>query len=95
MRRIASNEKFKININIVILILILIIIQDEIIIVNQINENQEILNYREIDFSLTKIYNPKSNLLTIILAIHLLLTIISVTKMVKHNKGPLRKINYE
>lgn len=39
IRKIPSNEKFKIKINIVIILLIITIISDKILIDNQINEN--------------------------------------------------------
>lgn len=93
IRRIASNEKFKTKINVVLILIIIIIISDEIIFNNQIIENQELLQRRNLNFSITKIYREKSIILTIILVLYLLLTIISVTKIVKHHKGPLRAMN--
>nr|YP_010582919.1 NADH dehydrogenase subunit 6 [Aguriahana triangularis]UGN61339.1 NADH dehydrogenase subunit 6 [Aguriahana triangularis] len=93
MSSIASNEKFKIKFNMIMLAIILIIIYDEMMFENQINENQEFLKTNNFNFSLTKIYNEKSMMLTIMLVMYLLLTMISVTKMVKHHKGPLRSIN--
>nr|WRY72393.1 NADH dehydrogenase subunit 6 [Agnesiella irma] len=93
MSSIASNEKFKTKINIILVFLIMIIISDEMIINNQINENQEMILTNNLNFSMTKIYSEKSMMLTIMLVLYLLLTMISVTKMVKHNKGPLRAMN--
>lgn len=93
IRRIASNEKFKPRINVVLILIIILIISDEIIFRNQIIENQELLQRRNLNFSITKIYSEKSIILTIMLVLYLLLTIISVTKIVKHHKGPLRAIN--
>nr|YP_010582971.1 NADH dehydrogenase subunit 6 [Vatana ogromna]UGN61417.1 NADH dehydrogenase subunit 6 [Vatana ogromna] len=93
MSSIASNEKFKTKINMTMIFLILIILLDEMIMDNQINEFQEFINTNNMNFSMTKIYNEKSMMLTMMLVLYLLLTMISVTKMVKHHKGPLRKIN--
>nr|YP_010582906.1 NADH dehydrogenase subunit 6 [Aguriahana juglandis]UGN61326.1 NADH dehydrogenase subunit 6 [Aguriahana juglandis] len=93
MSSIASNEKFKININMIFVMLIMLIISDEMLISSQINEKQEITETGNLNFSLTKIYNEKSMMFTVLLVLYLLLTMISVTKMVKHNKGPLRVIN--
>nr|ATF28666.1 NADH dehydrogenase subunit 6 [Typhlocyba sp. EMHAU-15062510] len=93
MSSIASNEKFKININMIFIMLIMLIISDEMLISSQINEKQEITETSNLNFSLTKIYNEKSMMFTVLLVLYLLLTMISVTKMVKHNKGPLRAIN--
>nr|QZZ18302.1 NADH dehydrogenase subunit 6 [Eupteryx adspersa] len=94
MSSIASNEKFKININIVLVMFIMLMIYDEMMIQYQINENQELICSNNMNFSLTKIYNTKSMMITIMLVLYLLLTMISVTKMVKHHKGPLRAISY-
>nr|WRY72484.1 NADH dehydrogenase subunit 6 [Aguriahana wutyshana] len=93
MSSIASNEKFKMKINMTMVAIIFIILTDEMLLENQINENQELMKTNNLNFSLTKIYNEKSMLLTIMLVMYLLLTMISVTKMVKHHKGPLRAIN--
>lgn len=93
IRRIASNEKFKVKINLTIILIYIIIFYDQIIIEYQINETQNILLTNSFNFSLTKIYNKKSIFLTILLVLYLLLTIIAVTKIVKHHKGPLRAIN--
>nr|UFK32223.1 NADH dehydrogenase subunit 6 [Aguriahana sp. 1 BY-2021a] len=93
MSSIASNEKFKMKINMMMIIIILIIITDEMMLENQINENMELMKTNNFDLSLTKIYNKKSMMMTIVLVLYLLLTMISVTKMVKHHKGPLRAIN--
>nr|UGN61378.1 NADH dehydrogenase subunit 6 [Typhlocybinae gen. 1 sp. 2 BY-2021a] len=95
MSSIASNEKFMININMTLMIIIMLTVQDELMIINQMNEDQEMMKPNEMNFSMTKIYNNKSMMLTIMLALYLLLTMISITKIVKHNKGPLRKMNYE
>nr|WRY72445.1 NADH dehydrogenase subunit 6 [Typhlocyba bilaminata] len=93
MTSIASNEKFKLKFNLTMLIMIILILFDEMFISNQINETQEIMSTNNFNLSLTKIFNNKSMLMTILLVMYLLLTMISVTKMVKHHKGPLRAIN--
>nr|WRY72419.1 NADH dehydrogenase subunit 6 [Eurhadina rubra] len=90
MSSIASNEKFKFKLNLTLLIIILVMISDEMMMQNQINEIQEINETKNLELSLTKIYNNKSMMMTILLVMYLLLTMISVTKMVKHHKGPLR-----
>lgn len=97
IRRIASNEKFKLKINLFLITIIIIIYLDEIILENQTNENQNLFFQRNNDLTLIKIYNSKSIIVTIILVIYLLITIISVSKIVKHYKGPLRafKNKYE
>nr|YP_010582958.1 NADH dehydrogenase subunit 6 [Typhlocyba choui]UGN61404.1 NADH dehydrogenase subunit 6 [Typhlocyba choui] len=93
MTSIASNEKFSLKINLSIMILIVLIIFDEMMISNQIDETQEILKTNNFNLSLTKMFNNKSMLITMLLVLYLLLTMISVTSMVKHHKGPLRAIN--
>nr|QUI77268.1 NADH dehydrogenase subunit 6 [Mitjaevia shibingensis] len=90
MSSIASNEKFKIKLNLIVFMLITLLILDEMILENQINEKQEINLVMNMDMSLIKIYNSKSMLMTIMLVLYLLITMISVSKMVKHHDGPLR-----
>nr|UFA47099.1 NADH dehydrogenase subunit 6 [Mitjaevia bifurcata] len=90
MSSIASNEKFKIKINLVLVLLIMLMIMDEMIFDNQINEKQVINFSSNIDLSLIKIYNSKSMLMTIMLVLYLLITMISVSKMVNQHEGPLR-----
>lgn len=90
IRRIASNEKFKVKLNLTVILIILILWWDEKLIDNFINDDIKIITINESRISLAKIYNSKSILITIILVIYLLLTIISVSKIVKHYKGPLR-----
>nr|UFK32275.1 NADH dehydrogenase subunit 6 [Eurhadina fusca] len=93
MSSIASNEKFKLKINMIIIMIYMILLQDEMMIQNQINEVQEMMETKQLNLSLTKIYNKKSMMITLMLVLYLLLTMISVTKMVKHHKGPLRSNN--
>nr|YP_010414451.1 NADH dehydrogenase subunit 6 [Kusala populi]URW11950.1 NADH dehydrogenase subunit 6 [Kusala populi] len=90
MSSIASNEKFKTKINLTLIFFIIMIFIDEMILENQINEMEEINFTLNTDFSLIKIYNKKSMFMTIMLVIYLLITMISVSKMVKHHEGPLR-----
>nr|WRY72510.1 NADH dehydrogenase subunit 6 [Zyginella mandali] len=93
MSSIASNEKFKIKINLMMIFIIMMLLTDEMMISNQTNDKLQILHTNNIDLSLTKVYNNKSMLITILLVLYLLLTMIVVTKLVKHFKGPLRSFN--
>uniref|UniRef100_UPI0030011DB4 NADH dehydrogenase subunit 6 n=1 Tax=Sannella crucifera TaxID=3019673 RepID=UPI0030011DB4 len=93
MSSIASNEKFKTKINFFFVMLIIFVSTDEMLMNNQINEIQELMYTNNMNFSMTKIYSKKSMMLTIMMVLYLLLTMISVTKMVKHHKGPLRTMN--
>nr|YP_010363509.1 NADH dehydrogenase subunit 6 [Atkinsoniella thaloidea]UNZ12610.1 NADH dehydrogenase subunit 6 [Atkinsoniella thaloidea] len=93
MSSIASNEKFKLKLNLSILLMILIMITEEMMNENQINEMQNLLNLTEEYYSMIKLYNKKSMMLTIILVMYLLLTMIVVSKIVKHHEGPLRSKN--
>nr|YP_010583010.1 NADH dehydrogenase subunit 6 [Yangisunda tiani]UGN61456.1 NADH dehydrogenase subunit 6 [Yangisunda tiani] len=97
MSSIASNEKFKMKANMMIIILIMLtmLISEEMMLESQIKETIEYKTTNNFNMSLTKIYNKKSMMLTIMLVMYLLLTMISVTKLVKHHKGPLRAMNYE
>nr|YP_010736894.1 NADH dehydrogenase subunit 6 [Pedionis sagittata]WEP24768.1 NADH dehydrogenase subunit 6 [Pedionis sagittata] len=96
MSSIASNEKFKMNINITMLMLMTTIYTEDLLSENQIMENEyfnKIENQEMI--SMTKLYNKKSLLLTMFMVMFLLLTMISVSKIVMHHKGPLRMKTYE
>nr|YP_010952954.1 NADH dehydrogenase subunit 6 [Empoascanara circumscripta]WMQ52397.1 NADH dehydrogenase subunit 6 [Empoascanara circumscripta] len=90
MSSIASNEKFKIKINFSILIIMMILISDEMIMENQMKETQNIMVSFNSDLSLIKLYNEKSMMLTIMMVLYLLITMICVSKIVKHHEGPLR-----
>uniref|UniRef100_UPI003002FB79 NADH dehydrogenase subunit 6 n=1 Tax=Limassolla dispunctata TaxID=3019670 RepID=UPI003002FB79 len=93
MSSIASNEKFKTKLKISFILVIALLVSDDMIMQNQIKESLVLNKLFTLDLSLMKIYNNKSMMLTIMLILYLLLTMISVTKMVKHYKGPLRNIN--
>lgn len=94
IRRLASNEKFKINIKIIILLLIIFAFIDEFLQERQINETQNIIRIEITEhLSIGKLYNKKSISITLIIVMYLLLTIIVVTKIVKHYEGPLRSKN--
>lgn len=95
IRRVASNEKFKINLNISLLFFIRILYIDEFIRDYVINENQNLIEQNDLNLSLLKIYNMKSIYITLILVIYLLLTILSVSRVVKFFEGPLRIFSYE
>lgn len=96
IRRIASNEKFSINLNLTLIFILIIIYIEELILENQLNEFQ-IINLTETQetLSIIKLYNKKSIIITIFIVLFLLLTIISVSKIVLHHKGPLRIKTYE
>nr|ATD52971.1 NADH dehydrogenase subunit 6 [Phlogotettix sp. EMHAU-2015-Zz052705] len=93
MSSIASNEKFTPNIMIMLVTLIIIIPIEEMMNEIQINEKEENL-IKEETMTLTKIYNEKSMLITLMMFIYLLLTMIVVTKIIKIYKGPLRSKNF-
>nr|YP_010363535.1 NADH dehydrogenase subunit 6 [Atkinsoniella uniguttata]UNZ12636.1 NADH dehydrogenase subunit 6 [Atkinsoniella uniguttata] len=93
MSSIASNEKFKLKINLTLTLIIILMITEEMMNENQIIEIQSLTNFTEEYFSMIKLYNKKSMMLTIILVLYLLLTMIVVSKIVKHYEGPLRSKN--
>nr|YP_011017966.1 NADH dehydrogenase subunit 6 [Amritodus flavoscutatus]WQF70197.1 NADH dehydrogenase subunit 6 [Amritodus flavoscutatus] len=93
MSSLASNEKFKINLKLMFLLILMMMLIDEMLNDLQIMESQLLLNMSMEQLSLSKIYNKKSMVITIMMVIYLLLTMIVVTKMVKHYEGPLRSKN--
>nr|WEP24846.1 NADH dehydrogenase subunit 6 [Metidiocerus sp.] len=94
MSSLASNEKFKINMKMLIITLTILVVIEEFMQDMQVNETQN-LNYIEYteQLSLNKLYNKKSMMITLIMVLYLLLTMIVVTKLVKHYEGPLRSKN--
>nr|YP_010930303.1 NADH dehydrogenase subunit 6 [Apphia nigricarina]WKK49892.1 NADH dehydrogenase subunit 6 [Apphia nigricarina] len=91
MSSVSSNEKFSFNMNLTLLLITMIIYLDEMSLENQIDENQEMIYMKYMEqVSMLKLYNKKSFLLTILIVNYLLLTMIVVTKIVKHYKGPFR-----
>nr|YP_011036742.1 NADH dehydrogenase subunit 6 [Xestocephalus cognatus]WRK21346.1 NADH dehydrogenase subunit 6 [Xestocephalus cognatus] len=96
MTSITSNEKFKMNIMISTMMIIMMIMSDELMIELQISENQEMLKMLNMEkMSMIKMYNNKSMILTMMMITYLLLTMISISKIIKQNKGPLRSKYYE
>nr|YP_009942722.1 NADH dehydrogenase subunit 6 [Populicerus confusus]QOC72417.1 NADH dehydrogenase subunit 6 [Populicerus confusus] len=94
MSSLASNEKFKINLKPMFIMIMIFIVSEELIQDMQINEQQNILKNEYMDhLSLIKLYNKKSMMITLIMVLYLLLTMIVVTKLVKHYEGPLRSKN--
>nr|YP_010140049.1 NADH dehydrogenase subunit 6 [Balala fujiana]QQK57699.1 NADH dehydrogenase subunit 6 [Balala fujiana] len=92
MTSITSNKKFKMNLKITMVMLMSLLMTEELIFDIQPKEDL-IMNKMENNeiMSMINLYNSKSMLLTILMVMFLLLTMISITKMVKHHKGPLRK----
>nr|QWC53767.1 NADH dehydrogenase subunit 6 [Chudania hellerina] len=91
MSSIASNEKFKLKLSLMLTTIILILIYDEMMNENQIEETQKLLyNFNNENLSMIKLYNKKSMFMTTFMVLYLLLTMISISFIVKHNQGPLR-----
>nr|QGZ10086.1 NADH dehydrogenase subunit 6 [Oncopsis nigrofasciata] len=96
MSSIASNEKFSMNLNLTLIFVLMIIYMEELMLENQLNEFQTInLTETQETLSMMKLYNKKSMMITMFMVLFLLLTMISVSKIVLHHKGPLRMKTYE
>nr|YP_010937780.1 NADH dehydrogenase subunit 6 [Ossuaria sichuanensis]WKW96227.1 NADH dehydrogenase subunit 6 [Ossuaria sichuanensis] len=93
MSSMASNEKFNFKINLIMIMTILLIMIDEMNFDYQINENEQIFKTSDKQLALIKIFNLKSMSMTLMLVLYLFITMVSVTKIVKHHKGPLRSYN--
>nr|WRK21528.1 NADH dehydrogenase subunit 6 [Tartessus sp.] len=91
MSSISSNEKFKVNIKLMVAMIVVMTINEEMMLNLQINEKQELMMFPQEQMSMMKLYSKKSLLVMIMLVSFLLMTMISVTKIVMHFKGPLRK----
>nr|QZZ18341.1 NADH dehydrogenase subunit 6 [Shaddai sp. SL-2021a] len=90
MSSISSNEKFYIKLNLILLMLFMAVIMDEMFSECMTNETESLSSLINDDLSMTKMYNMKSMMITMMLVMYLLLTMISVSNIVKHHAGPLR-----
>nr|UGK73357.1 NADH dehydrogenase subunit 6 [Mesargus serrata] len=91
MSTVASNKKFKPMIKISMVMLIMMIMHEELMLEYQIQEYLS-MNIQNENISMMKIYN-KSMLTTILMMLYLILTMISINKIIKFNKGPMRSTN--
>nr|ASM41883.1 NADH dehydrogenase subunit 6 [Scaphoideus varius] len=91
MSSIASNEKFTPNIYMMLPFMFIIIPMEELLCETQMNEKLTMFVPNE-SITLMKIYNKKSMLITILMFLYLLLTMISVSSIIKIYKGPLRSL---
>lgn len=89
IRRIACNEKFKINYKILLLGILLVLPLEELLSETHINDNISFFCINE-NLTFSKIYNKKTILVTIIIFLYIFLSIVVITKIVKIYKGPLR-----
>nr|YP_010757397.1 NADH dehydrogenase subunit 6 [Aconurella diplachnis]WEU77740.1 NADH dehydrogenase subunit 6 [Aconurella diplachnis] len=92
MSSIASNEKFKPNLKLMIIFLIMMFPMEEMLMEIQTNELMS-SNIKMDMISMSKIYNKKTMMMTLFLFLYMLLSMISVTVIVKMFKGPLRAKN--
>nr|YP_010736868.1 NADH dehydrogenase subunit 6 [Macropsis ocellata]WEP24742.1 NADH dehydrogenase subunit 6 [Macropsis ocellata] len=96
MSSIASNEKFKMNMNLTMIFVTMMIATEELMMETQINEAQDMIYIsNQESISMTKLYNKKSYIITLLLVLTLLLTMISISNIVMFHKGPLRMKTYE
>nr|QOL00826.1 NADH dehydrogenase subunit 6 [Zubovskya koeppeni] len=101
---IASNEMFQIKSIIMIfslvfwtIIMMILIIMDMMMFMDffknteTMNMNNSI-NYQEMTFSLEKLYNNPTFIITMMMMIYLFLTLLAVVKITNINQGPIRKM---
>nr|WRQ18235.1 NADH dehydrogenase subunit 6 [Multinervis guangxiensis] len=94
MSSLASNEKFKTNKKILLISFIQIFMTDEMLMENN-SEIQMIQMDKKLEkLSMSKMYS-KTMMTSIMMILYLLLTMISISKIVKHYEGPLRAKTYE
>nr|ATF28614.1 NADH dehydrogenase subunit 6 [Norvellina sp. EMHAU-15062816] len=94
MSSIASNEKFKPNFMLMLVLILVSLPLEEMIMEIQIHELSQFYSNKE-TITLTKIYNKKTMMITVMMFMYMLLSMIVVTKIVKTYKGPLRSMTYE
>nr|AVN68001.1 NADH dehydrogenase subunit 6 [Cosmozosteria sp. B117] len=99
---LASNEMFYfsmkmlISMVLIMILLLMLINNNDMININ----NMEMMMHdniyskeNELTMILTKLYNQPTNMITIMLASYLFLTLIAVVKITNISKGPLRQMN--
>nr|WAX39334.1 NADH dehydrogenase subunit 6 [Homalosilpha sp. 1 ZQW-2020] len=97
---LASNEMFFMSMKMIIITIMIIFMLMLLINLNYMINNMEIMLHEymysaenEMMNSLMKLYNQPTNLITIMLASYLFLTLIVVVKITNISKGPLRQMN--
>nr|YP_010271167.1 NADH dehydrogenase subunit 6 [Tricentrus longivalvulatus]UKB86932.1 NADH dehydrogenase subunit 6 [Tricentrus longivalvulatus] len=94
MSSITSNEKLKMNLKMILPIIIMMMITEEMMMNWPNHEIQLIHNSMNNMMSVNKLYN-KSMMMTMMMILYLLLTMISINKIIKLFEGPLRSNTYE
>nr|YP_009946918.1 NADH dehydrogenase subunit 6 [Tituria sagittata]QOH91222.1 NADH dehydrogenase subunit 6 [Tituria sagittata] len=95
---ISSNEKFKFNLFLFYLFFLLsFLCLDEMFFENQTFDSLVMTSDIDLSesYSMIKLYNDSCSILTIFMVIYLIFTMIVVSFLVKHFKGPLRSLTYE
>uniref|UniRef100_A0AAU7BAG8 NADH-ubiquinone oxidoreductase chain 6 n=1 Tax=Maotoweta virescens TaxID=3073469 RepID=A0AAU7BAG8_9ORTH len=101
---LASNELFYIQIKHFIaliclsLIFLFFFIDPFLLLPSSLNNDMSMLNenniiYSEMNFSLNKLFNESTNIITLMLVLYLFLTLIMVVKITNIFQGPLRQKN--
>nr|AVN68032.1 NADH dehydrogenase subunit 6 [Balta sp. Cairns, Australia] len=92
---LTPNEMIQFSSKIIIMMMIIIIIMMMMKFYPELN-NQETVNLmKNINTynNMTKLYNNSTNLITIMMASYLFITLIAIVKIINIFKGPLRKMN--
>nr|YP_010621003.1 NADH dehydrogenase subunit 6 [Periplaneta constricta]WAX39386.1 NADH dehydrogenase subunit 6 [Periplaneta constricta] len=97
---LASNEMFYMSMKMMLIMILIMLMLMLLINFNQTTNNMENMMHEymynmenEMMNSLMKLYNQPTNLITIMLASYLFLTLIAVVKITNILKGPLRQMN--
>nr|WAX39321.1 NADH dehydrogenase subunit 6 [Homalosilpha sp. 1 ZQW-2020] len=97
---LASNEMFFMSMKMIIITIMIIFMLMLLINLNYMINNMEVMLHdymysteNEMMNSLMKLYNQPTNLITIMLASYLFLTLIAVVKITNISKGPLRQMD--
>nr|YP_010963624.1 NADH dehydrogenase subunit 6 [Pantaleon erectonodatus]WKZ08107.1 NADH dehydrogenase subunit 6 [Pantaleon erectonodatus] len=89
MSSITSNEMFKLNLNTMLPLILMMLIMEEMTLNDSNQEFQMIQSSMNNMMSMNKLYS-KSMSMTMMMVLYLLLTMISVNKIIKLFEGPLR-----
>nr|YP_010946879.1 NADH dehydrogenase subunit 6 [Sorineuchora nigra]WGO57636.1 NADH dehydrogenase subunit 6 [Sorineuchora nigra] len=95
---VASNEMFSLSINMTVYSMMLILIMSTVMnssILDMLSKDSDcFMNINNTtNFNMIKLYNSPTNMINIMMASYLFITLIAVIKITENHKGPLRKMN--
>nr|YP_010373834.1 NADH dehydrogenase subunit 6 [Arocatus melanocephalus]UPI55361.1 NADH dehydrogenase subunit 6 [Arocatus melanocephalus] len=86
MASIASNEKFKFSFKVFLLLLLMFLLS----MLNINSKSDMMFNMTDLNLTLNNLFNSPTMLTTIMMVMYLLYSMITISKIININEGPLR-----